>query len=416
MPESDNQKKKNRREAAQIERTKRRILEILIKKHEVTTKDLAEFDTSTDFGDKEKALRELIKKHEQTMQTITEMLERIFEILTKEHEVTTKDLAEFDTSASFCDKEKALQELMKKHEQIREDIARMLDTSKESTIKERILEDSISKRTLEDSISKYYTKTLCTLGIPIEVHGDTISLRIMEMTERWRNTSVGHRLGDKDKMATAIVLATKVVELLRNNESRIGKIFLGSGTTLYKVAEEILRQPARDDDPRWFYSNSLLVLDAFLFRELPGRHLYLLGNEFASVNGALICKKDLDKLAQLHIDASILGFTCLSEDGFWVDESWEKEQMLTLLRNNRCKLVLIPLEWNKIGVESMHCVEGPGIAPTEVLDCMEDDKTRESGRKYVLVTNPPDGNLSSNPAKRKVIDFWEGKGMTVATA
>jgi hypothetical protein len=115
----------------------------------------------------------------------------------------------------------------------------------------------------------------------------------------------------------------------------------------------------------------------------------------------------------VYIAASVIGFTGLSKKGFYVDEEWEKEEMFALLRPNRdCRLIIIPIEWNKIGSREGHLVEVGDVSGDAVLDFLKNEANGQVEREYVVVTAP----LDSDPRKQEVIAFWQDKGMTVVMA
>jgi DeoR/GlpR family transcriptional regulator of sugar metabolism len=251
---------------------------------------------------------------------------------------------------------------------------------------------------------------LRSMGFPIFVQHDRVSIARLGLEGLWEGTPIGDRL--IRNVESKERLARRIVDFLYENGESIYRIILGSGTTMFEVTKEII---ARRDQLGIsnIYTTSLLVVREFVFHKMspvdkPNIHM---AQGMLNVHtGSLFSERGVKDLRGLRVDAVITSFYGLFYDEITTGQFHERSEMIANLRpHEKCKYVMIPLEWFKIGRRGSVIIEKEeGRGSLELLDCRK--------WRYVIITDPPNEQEMSkgrNPERRKILKYWHENGVEI---
>jgi DeoR/GlpR family transcriptional regulator of sugar metabolism len=252
---------------------------------------------------------------------------------------------------------------------------------------------------------------LKSIGLPIEMTATEVRVSAQRMRKMWHGTLVGKRLSKRKSMESKERLAKKTVDFIKDNRDDISVLMLGTGTTVWEAAKEILTRE-NELDITTIYTASVLVLDAFVSRRPGDVTLRMAGGALDERTAWLKSRKGVQFLSKAPVDAVVTSFMGLCREGFRTAQDYEVDEKLMNLRpHKRCKFVVIPIEWSKIDHEDGELVaeQIERKKGRDVLDFLG------GTRQYVIVTDPPRGKLQGRDRdKLDLLEYWrDEKGVQV---
>lgn len=214
-------------------------------------------------------------------------------------------------------------------------------------------------------------------------------------------TFIGSRLRNEQSKQIRAKLAKAVADYIENKPGEIRELILGTGSTIYEVAQEII---ARENDLSidYIYTTSFLVLYAFALGKPSRIRLEVVNGIWDDHTASLQSSRAIDRLLSSHAQAVITSFAGLSTEGFITRTIHDKdEKLMNLYPGNGCEYVIIPMEWKKLARRSLeHLKKGK-----EALEFLSGKK------KYVLVTDYPKRILTAHDrSASEIMDDWAKRG------
>jgi DeoR/GlpR family transcriptional regulator of sugar metabolism len=280
---------------------------------------------------------------------------------------------------------------------------------KVSTRKLKILElickdpKGISFPTLVELIGKEYKVHEDTIRsdmkdlkgkFPIEINRGNICASSMGLGKMWFDTKIGNRMGNPESKRK---LAEKTFSFIKKHKDDIRILVLGTGTTVHECAKELINRENELHNMR-IDTDNLLVLYEFICNR-PNKLQLELPKGLLNLDRAALRGPDTIKHFQnLDAEAIITSFSDMSfEKGFCTIHDDSEEKLANLRpKSNRCRWIIIPIEWDKIGNPT-----GTPVATTrkEQLDL-------KKGKKYIIITNkPPEQECNSEVNKNRIEDL-----------
>ncbi|MHC4476140.1 MAG: sugar phosphate isomerase family [Planctomycetota bacterium] len=242
------------------------------------------------------------------------------------------------------------------------------------------------------------------IGIAIDVSDTETSMVPTGIQASWRGTDVGDRLnkgtGAKKR------LAKKTVSLFEERKTDIMEVLLGTGSSVFTVAKEVLarRQSLGITN---VYTTSLLVLQAFATNRHAQIRLEMIGGMLDYQTGSLLSPEGVKYLSERPLDAVVTSFWGLSKRGFSTLYVWELEEKRMNLHHEHCGYVIIPMEWSKIGLEAR-------LVQEESTNGRAISVLPQGEKRYVIVTDPPEGPLKGKDKERsEILSYWEQKDFEI---
>jgi DeoR/GlpR family transcriptional regulator of sugar metabolism len=212
----------------------------------------------------------------------------------------------------------------------------------------------------------------------IEIKGDKVYEVPTGLEAIWSGTPVGERLGpseSKSKLAKAVFL------FIEQHKEEISRLILGTGTTVYGCASELIKGAPRLGDMR-IHTANLLVLQEFIYQKPHNLYVEFPSGEINLNTAALWSGHIAEYFRELEAQAVITSFSDVSfVKGFCTIHHDINEKLVNLKPNPRtCKWVIIPIEWWKIA----------RYANVTIANSRDDQLDFVGGkRKYIIITDRP---------------------------
>ena len=236
-------------------------------------------------------------------------------------------------------------------------------------------------------------------GFPIEIYGDAVYVPTVGIEGFWKDTQMGERLSKWEQKRK---LAKVVFSLVKKNKNLIRKMVAGTGTTVRECIHELIHGQ-KDLENMRIYTPNLLVLHDFIRHKPDKLFVELPNGELDLDRAALAGDKVADYLQELDIDAVITSFSDMSFEKGFCTEFLDKAGKIANLKptSQKCKWVIIPIEWSKIGTDV-----GSAVAQSrnEQLNFIG------GKRKYIIITNKPsdtDWDEQVDDPKSEDLQKWQ---------
>ena len=244
---------------------------------------------------------------------------------------------------------------------------------------------------------------LLAQGIPVYIQKNRVRLAV-ELEGLWKGTLVGDRL--IDSIQSKQRLAQEVVNFLLKKKDEIRRIILGSGTTMRVLTQQLLKSRTELAINNIFTAN-LLVLREFIANKITPEEkpqIHMTPGRLNIFTGSLYSDDGIKSLGSSPAQAVITSFDGLDYDEITTGQHHElSEKIMNLMPNNKkCRYVIIPMEWSKIGASGVVIVEKEeGKGTVELLDTKK--------REYIIIVDPQDENIE----KCKILKHWQQKGVKI---
>ena len=262
----------------------------------------------------------------------------------------------------------------------------------------------LDRRTLLDDVNGTKTRQgLRERGFPIEVTGTEMRISPIGLEGLWKGTPIGDRLsrGKESKKLLAKEVVRYLLKLNEDLKQDIKRIVLGTGTTVYEAAKEILNH--NDElNIRNVHTSNLLVLREFILRKPRNIKIEMSPGTLVRETASLATEEDVERPLPSGVDAVVTSFNGLSyEKGFSTGVANDvREKFSNLCPRKECKWVIIPIEWQKVGFTDV-AVVGKRKKRRDVLDFVQGTRT------YVIITDPPKGTPAGKDQGRfKGLEKW----------
>lgn len=169
-------------------------------------------------------------------------------------------------------------------------------------------------------------------------------------------------------------MAAKVVDLLIGQKPVVRSVFLGAGTSVLAVVNELIGR-IRETSLACVYTNNFLAMSELVRHDLP-IPVRVSEGEIKRQDGAIISDEGIKSMNEKRFDALVTGFYGVSYDqGFSSDHTYDRDEKLMNLRPANCSKIYIVLNWEKIGgIDQIVATVGEAIDPK---------------KEYFIVTDPP---------------------------
>ena len=281
----------------------------------------------------------------------------------------------------------------------------------------------IEIKSLVDSVRREFnvseetvTKDLDALsseGFPIEKDRVKVWMPARGMLGTWVNTAVGGRIKESEQKRR---LAEATFIFIKKNKKQIDEIIAGTGSTAYRCVQELIDNEKELGNMK-IHTANLLVLHCAVYHKSKNFFVEVPNGELDLERAALKGDHISDYFQGLkNVDAVITSFSDMSfEEGFRTEFTDKNSKLADLLPNKspKCKWIIIPIEWLKIG----RAVGNPVAASRgEQLDFAD------GRRKYVIITDKPsetDWDLEVDGPKLEDLQKWQkeyGDGVEIVYA
>jgi DeoR/GlpR family transcriptional regulator of sugar metabolism len=207
--------------------------------------------------------------------------------------------------------------------------------------------------------------------------GSSLPVKLAKNHLYWADLFDGHAVGRRKHQyqTSKKRMAVKVVDMLIDQTPVVRSLFLGAGTSVLAVAQELIRRMRDFASLDCVYTNNFLAMSE-LVRHGLSRPIRVSEGEIMMQDGAIISDAGIDSMNEKPFNAVVTGFYGLSfDEGFSSDHQYDRREKLMNLRPANCAKIYIVVNWEKIGTID------------QVVATVEEaiDKKKE----YFIVTDPP---------------------------
>jgi DeoR/GlpR family transcriptional regulator of sugar metabolism len=211
----------------------------------------------------------------------------------------------------------------------------------------------------------------------VEIKNKKVYALPTTLEEMWSGTPIGERLTPSQ---SKIKLARATLSFLEQREDRIGRLILGTGTTVHTCACALIS--AKNFKNKRIHTANLLVIHEFIWHKPTNLFIESPGGALNLDTGALWSEESENYFKNIDAQAAVASFSDMSfKKGFCTIHQDEKEKLANLKPNPQtCKWVIIPMEWRKI-VSGVH---------KPVANSRDEQLDFAGGRrKYIIITDKP---------------------------